>query len=155
VIDASGPTRITRILAPTDFSPASRAATRRAADLAADLGAALSLLHVLALPNEMIGIVPGATVGEELGNTRARAKRELVAMQVELERRGAGEVDVVVDEAGSYVDAIVAHARTGRFDLIVMATHGRSAIGRLLLGSVAEGVLRGATCPVLMVPTRG
>jgi universal stress protein A len=147
-------TRIARILAPTDFSPASLAATERAADLASDLGATLSLIHVLALPNEMIGIVPGATVGEELAGTRARAKRELAACTTHLAARGARDVEIVIDEAVSYVDAIVAHARTGRFDLIVMATHGRSAIGRLLLGSVAEGVLRGAPCPVLMVPIR-
>jgi nucleotide-binding universal stress UspA family protein len=146
--------QIRHILAPTDFSPPSLGAVDRAADLAATLGASLTVMHVLAPPNRMMGIVPGADLDESIAAERADAVRHLSSLAADVGRRISSFVEPIVDIASSRVEAIVAWARAERVDLVVMATHGRSAIGRLLLGSVAAGVLRAGPCPVLMVPAR-
>jgi nucleotide-binding universal stress UspA family protein len=70
-----------------------------------------------------------------------------------LMKTGAMQHPVRIDIVeGSPVDAILDRARQERADLIVMGTHGRTGLSRLLVGSVAEGVLRHAPCPVVVVP---
>ena len=142
---------ISRILLPTDFSAASLVAAEFAARLATPLGASITVLHVLAPANEMIGIVPGATVNEETESERRAALHRFAPVIAVLNGSGAVRVDTAIDVASSPTRAIVKHAISGAFDLIVMSTHGRTAIGRVILGSVAAGVLRDAHCPVLMI----
>ncbi|MFO0915473.1 MAG: universal stress protein [Pirellulales bacterium] len=130
-----------KILFPTDFSPASEAALPLAMSLARDTGATLVMVHVIEPPavysagDFAIGVPAPADVTRE----------SLEAMRVPdpnipVERR------VIDGEPGR---AILELANTLGVDLIVMGTHGRSGIRRLLMGSVAEEVLRGAKCPVL------
>jgi nucleotide-binding universal stress UspA family protein len=145
------PVSIARVLVPTDLSPPSLVAAQYAARLAVALGASITLLHVLPNANEMIGIVPGASVAEELKETRAAATMALAAVESTLAAGGFLRVSHLIDLAPSRTRGIVDRGRSSSFDLIVMASHGRSAIGRMVLGSVAASVLREAHCPVLMV----
>jgi nucleotide-binding universal stress UspA family protein len=124
------------ILHPTDFSERSGYAFRLACSLARDRGARLIVLHVMPVP----------LVQEK------RLYRE--EMAGELSRLGAPDARVRVEhrlEEGDAATQILRLAQETGCDLIVMGTHGRTGLGRLLMGSVAEQVLRLAACPVLTV----
>jgi nucleotide-binding universal stress UspA family protein len=132
------------ILHPTDFSNRSQHAFWLACALARDYGARLVLLHVIPAPTIIYGegVVPSEP--EEL---RAAAKDQLDGLQVPNTTVAA---ERQLDE-GDAVEVILRTAREIQADLIVMGTHGRSGLGRLLMGSVAEQVVRKARCPVLTV----
>lgn len=138
------PAPIRTILHPTDFSPHSAAALRVARCLARDQGARLVLVHVV--PSERLaGVVSEGLMDLELGREAlAWVQREVDAADlkypVENRLRRGDPVAEILDTAGD----------TG-CDLIVMGSHGRSGLGRLVLGSVAEAVLRKAPCPVLTI----
>ena len=134
------------ILHPTDFSKHSQYALWLAGALARDHGARLIVLHVVPTPAVVYGegMVPSSP--EEL---RAAAREQLDGLQmppgeVRAERRL---------EEGDAPEGILRVAQEVMADLIVMGTHGRTGLGRLLLGSVAEEVMRKAPCPVLTVKT--
>lgn len=143
---------IKRILVPIDFSPASELALEDAADLARGLGAEIDLLHVWELP-ALVGpqevyigaAMPAATINA------IEAQSEKAVEQVAIEAR-AKNMPVLKARAlpGSPYHIIVDEAERGRYDLIVVGTHSRKNIARLLLGSVAEQVVRHAPCPVLV-----
>ena len=139
-----------RILWPTDFSALASAALPHAMDLAADAGAELVLLHVLTPPLAYAGPdIPGALWGELQRKNRAAAREELRRLAAQV--RGPNvRVHAVLAE-GVPFDQILRVARRLRCDLIVLATHGRTGLSHMLLGSVAENVVRRATCPVLTV----
>jgi nucleotide-binding universal stress UspA family protein len=131
------------ILVPTDFSETSDVALRYAIDMAQALGAQLYLLHV-----------PGAT-GENFEANFPVGRFETAAR----ERLGAllSQEDIArlrpeyALRIGTLADEIVRYADARDIDLIVMGTHGRSGVAHMLLGSVAEKVVRGARCPVLTI----
>jgi nucleotide-binding universal stress UspA family protein len=134
---------IQQILHPTDFSASSAAALRVARALARDQGARLTLLHVIQI--EVIhGVVPTAVnpQAERDWAERMAEWAEGPDLKYPVETRvveglGTAEILQTAGELGC--------------DLIVMGTHGRTGLGRLLMGSIAEAVLRGAHCPVLTV----
>ena len=129
------------ILHPTDFSGYSEFAFRLACALARDYKARLVLLHVIPTP---IVVYYGAVPAESWSSV-AEVKEHLR----QLERRAHQvrvESQVMV---GDPVDMILRVAEETNSDVIVMGTHGRTALARLLMGSVAELVLRNALCPVL------
>jgi nucleotide-binding universal stress UspA family protein len=135
---------IRTILHPTDFLEHSQHAYWLASALARDYGARLIALHVVAAPTVVYGegVVP--TNPEAL---QAEASARLAALpapggNVALDRR-------VVE--GDAAEVTLRLAKELHADLIVMGTHGRTGLGRLLMGSVAERVLREANCPVLTV----
>jgi nucleotide-binding universal stress UspA family protein len=138
------------ILVPVDFSGCSSAAVDTALDLARLTGARLTLVNAYGVP---VTWLPD-------GGAYVPTRPELA----ELERTALGELEPVrrrLAEAGVAVEAravegppaetIVQAAREAGADLIVMGTHGRTGLKHLLLGSVAERVLRTAACPVLTV----
>jgi nucleotide-binding universal stress UspA family protein len=129
----------TSILVPTDQSDSSLAVLTPAAELADLFGARLVLLHVL---EEAKRGKAGGGRGEE---SVARAALEAVAKSMK-----AKETAIVVHR-GDPSSAILETARASRCDLIAMATHGRSGISRLVVGSVTEKVLREAKVPLLIV----
>ena len=139
---------IHRILVATDFSEASDSAIDYAAALARQLSVSLYVIHVLD------NLYPQGVWDfhlPETGETRSRheqaVRSDLVKIAARVEQAG---VHVTTDvREGSPADEIVTAARQFGADLIVMATHGRSGLPHLLLGSVAERVLRQANCPVL------
>ena len=135
---------IRTILHPTDFSERSHYALHLAAALARDHGARLLLLHVGELPavayGEAVLVMDRAAYATEL---HSKLEQEAVALPPDrVERRVA---------LGDTVTEIVAVAEETPCDLIVMGTHGRTGLRRVLLGSVAEQVMRRAPCPVLTV----
>jgi len=132
-----------RILVPIDFGQTSEAALTYAIELTRLFGARLHLLHVFDLSTDIRGFpVP---VGEPEGG----AENHLAALLCRADRRDLGPV--CESRVGTPADEILEYASLRDIDLIVMGTHGREGIARALLGSVAEMVVRKATCPVLTV----
>lgn len=134
--------RINTILHPTDFSDAAMQSLHLARSLARDHGAKIVLLGVVvpAMPVSEV-YVP---VGEMAGSVEE--------MRRQLAKLASTITDVTVEShalQGIPGHAIVAVADELQADLIVMGTHGRSGLSRLVMGSVAEDVMRHATCPVL------
>lgn len=138
-----------KILVTTDFSDAAELGLREAERLAADQGAALSLLHVLedATPAN-IDAASRERILEEHRLKAGASLEEMVAGRTVVE----GIKTMVA--VGEDVKEILLVAADEQADLIVMASHGRTALGRVLLGSTTEAVLHRATCPVLVVPVR-
>jgi nucleotide-binding universal stress UspA family protein len=128
-----------RICCPIDLSEPSHAGLRVAADLCRRLGSELVILYV----------EPGGKIAAELPPA-GPVEEKLQAWKQESERLGAA-MSVVARTVGSPEVAIVEFANLAEVDLIVMGTHGRVDREHMLTGSVTEGVLRTATCPVLAV----
>jgi nucleotide-binding universal stress UspA family protein len=128
--------RIQTILHPTDFSERSRYAFQPACSLARDHGARLIVLHVMPVPLVQEKRLYREEMAEELNRLRAPDT------QVQVEHR--------LEEGDAATQILRVALETG-CDLIVLGTHGRTGLGRLLMGSVAEQVLRMASCPVLTV----
>jgi universal stress protein A len=143
----------TRILVPTDFSPTADAALAYAKTLAARLDASLHVVHVLADPYAMSTCVPDVYVPmapdiyeRSIANAQEQLRQRLDADD---ERRLRGSKAVI--NGGLAAKDIVAYADAHNIDLIVMGTHGRRGVAHLILGSVAEHVVRTSRCPVLTV----
>jgi universal stress protein A len=138
---------IRHILTPTDFSAPATQAVTAVFELAQTFGAKLSLLHVIEVP------VYAIEVALPLEALERDARHELARL---LPEAGAAHVDVtrLVDMGVPY-QKILETATAEQVDLIVMATHGRTGLGHLLLGSVAEHVVRLAPCPVLTIRPSG
>lgn len=146
---------IRSILAPTDFSRHSEGALRYACGLAERMGSRLHLLHVL---TDVMPVGPDPMLSpilppEYFRETEA-ASREALYNLVQPDWGKPAGVETSV-RWGSAVDVIVEHAATQKVDLIVIATHGRTGLSHVLLGSVAERILREAPCPVLTVRNPG
>ena len=136
--------KLHRILVPVDFSAGSDAALEMATSLARDSGGSLILAHVEVIPLSAAG-------GEYLYAIPEPPTEELLAR---LEAVVVPDSHVPVERrllAGDPADAIIRLAQTEDVDLIVMGTHGRRGLTRLLMGSVAEAIDRAAPCPVLTV----
>ena len=136
-----------QILVPTDFSETSEVALRYAKAFADTFQAALHLLHVIEDTLIYAWEIPDpATIRESIEkNVRARLDRVLTKDEREQYRAR------LVTVTGSPFVEIVRYAQEQDIDLIVMGTHGRGLIAHMLLGSVAEKVVRKAPCPVLTV----
>lgn len=136
---------IRRILLATDLTAASAGATDQAFELARDLRANLLVVSV-------IDVESGARSGQRLPRMdQRRAAREEAAQALVVRGRRQGvSVSFLVWE-GEPGPAIVDAAASEQVDLAIVGTHGRGAVGRLLIGSVSEFVVRNAPCPVLVV----
>jgi nucleotide-binding universal stress UspA family protein len=131
-----------KIVFPTDFSSYSAAALEQAASLARDTGAKLLIVHVEEPP-----VVYGDV---DLNYHLQPSNREELTAALARVAPAAGDVKVEHHLlSGSPADEIVRFAADQRADLIVMSSHGRTGLSRLLMGSVAEAVVRRANCPVL------
>jgi nucleotide-binding universal stress UspA family protein len=142
---------IKKILLATDFSEASDAALDYARTLCDAFGATLHVLHVLedlaahAWTTEVyVAALPG--VHEEM----ERQARERLEQLMTVEERARRDAVLALRNGSPFVE-VVRYARDEHMDLIVLGTHGRGAIAHMLLGSVAERVVRKAHCPVLTV----
>lgn len=144
------PEGFTHILVPLDFSPASEAALARAKQLAERFDARLSLLHVVT-DQRARGTWTAEMYVPAIPEVRARlleeARQRLAAALTDDER---GRLQVTVDaRVGAVADVIMEVARLHEIDLIVMGTHGRRGLAHLVMGSIAERVVREAPCAVL------
>lgn len=143
--------RITRILVPTDFSATADAALDYAWVLAERFGASLQLLHVLDDPFVADGMAAEAYISEAPALRTAMlddARERLRHRAAPGDGRQAIETEVLF---GHGARTIAEYAAERGVDLIVMGTHGRTGFAHLLLGSVAERLVRTAPCPVLTV----
>lgn len=141
-----------RILVPVDFSSFSLLSLQTAREMAEMWGAELTVLHVMALP-------PALSASGEPSVVYANWER----MQEEIREESERELEAIMNEAGVNHHAqkisvwghpaaeVVDMAQTGDFDLIVMSTHGRTGLARMVMGSVAENVIRHAPCPVFVL----
>lgn len=138
---------IKKILVPTDFSEHSHKAILYGRELASQFGAELHLLHVFEpVP---IAYSEGAVFTPD---TEAQLLEEGKKALDDLEVAGAEGLTIYRDiRSGHPIVEIIRYARETDTDLIVVGTHGRGAIAHMLLGSVAEKVVRKAPCPVLAV----
>lgn len=143
---------IRKILAPVDFSPCSMAGTMYAAFLARTLKAKLCLFHNVQSP------APAVIEGMPL-DLLGKGDDDLA--QARLDMQGLTKLDFFDDvkcvteiRTGNVVEQICAETRRPDVELAVISTHGRTGFNRMVLGSVAEQVVRYAECPVLVVPSR-
>jgi nucleotide-binding universal stress UspA family protein len=148
---------IRSIFHPTDFSPASRPAFRQAVELAKALRAQLALVHILSpVVIPIMGTetyIPAATYDEIERTARDVAARHLKRLAGRARQAGV-RTSARVIEGLPIAERIVRAARAQRADVIVMGTHGRTGVTRLMLGSVASRVVATAACPVLTVRSR-
>lgn len=139
-----------KLLVPTDFSASAEAATARAVDLAQRYGAELILLHVYEPPAAYEGFVFDR---ELMGSLEAIARERLERARAQVVRTAVESGKPITVDAqlakGSPADVILTAAHASGCDLVVLGTHGRSGLSHLLLGSVAERVVRHARCAVL------
>ena len=135
------------ILVATDFSEPAEVATDYGQDLARSYGANLHVMHVI----EDILAVYASDVSSELPaiqhNIAAVAERNLDSLAAP----GRETFRKVIVRSASVSNAITEYAKANAIDLIIVGTHGRGAVSRFLMGSVAERVVRTAPCPVLTV----
>jgi nucleotide-binding universal stress UspA family protein len=144
------------VLVAIDGSATSQRALKAAIDLAADQQATLTVLHVIddfaAMPTLEGGFVPANYVDTMLEGLKESGERILdKAARVASGRALKSRALMVETRGRSVANAILEQARKLRADVIVLGTHGRRGLSRLLLGSDAEMVLREAACPVLLV----
>ena len=142
---------IKNVLVATDFSEPSDAALNYGRELARTFTATLHVLHVADNVTFQYGVEGYSTMLPELQQDVEEAARKQLARLITEEDRTALGAQAVVITAVAKAAAIVRYASEHRMDLIVMGTHGRGAVSHLLMGSVAEHVVRTATCPVLTV----
>ncbi|MBP8724478.1 MAG: universal stress protein [Saprospiraceae bacterium] len=144
------------ILCSYDFSEHADRALDRALQLCSACGEKLTVVHVLVNPFLYEGGSPllrnNVLAIDLLGKMREDEQKNLDALKAKIaDSHPQVPVDIVVEEDNDIGEAVIAvQERTGA-DLIVIGSHGRKGIRRVFLGSVAEGVLRNANCPVLIV----
>ena len=140
-----------RILHPSDFSPASRPAFRKALELAKANRAELLVVHVLPpLPVFPDAYIPATTYDQLAREQRASGQKQVDRLVGSARTAGARASGILVD-VGVPAQQIVRLAKSRRADVIVIGTHGRTGLTRVLLGSVAARVMAFAACPVLTV----
>ncbi|PZA06384.1 MULTISPECIES: universal stress protein [unclassified Meiothermus] len=138
-----------KILMPTDGSSCSTKAIEQGLELAKTLGAQVTFVYVVEDPTRTLWISPEAVpYGLELIEDLKKAGNEALEAALQMAARAGVSAQSKLRE-GKPIDAILSEAKS--HDLIVMGTHGRSGIDRLLLGSVTEGVLHRSEKPVLVI----
>ena len=146
--------RMRRIVHPTDFSPASAPAFKKAVQLAKDNGATLAVLHVLpSLPMLPDAYIAATAYDDMLQAHRRQAESQMQKTVKRAQAAGVKATGTVVD-VGVAAEQIVRFAKRQAADMIVMGTHGHGVLARVVLGSVAERVVSRASCPVLTVRAR-
>jgi nucleotide-binding universal stress UspA family protein len=141
--------KLEKILVPLDGSPVAERALATAVDLAGTLGARILLLRAA-----QAHTLPGVDPTEAEVKVVREAETYLDEAKARLVTGGAGDVETAVWYGPAAV-AIIEAAQFHHVSLIVMTTHGRTGIGRLILGSVAESVLRGTGTPILLLRPDG
>jgi universal stress protein A len=145
---------VKKILAPIDFSDFSMEGMRGAKELAADVGAEVHLVHVV-VPHFHVIPLPLATSGDQsFEQTRESAMTQQAEEELSRIKKDDFENSAKVATAvlnGSPVKMLVEYAEQNAIDLIVLSTHGRSGVDRVLIGSVAEKLVRLAHCSVLVL----
>jgi universal stress protein A len=135
------------ILLATDFSTGSDAALDQAIQVAKSTGARVALVHVI---EPAIEFPMGAAYSDMDGGYYASVDLALSARASKIEQAGPRCTTKILE--GPVTSEITRHARELGASMIILGTHGRTGLSHVLLGSVAEKVIRHAACPVLTVP---
>ncbi len=143
------PFKLKKLLVPIDFSECSKKALQYAVPLAEQFGASITLVHIVRVnyvggPEFAALDYPG--IEGELLKSAEKHLAELAATEVESKTDARAVVRI-----GQEVTEIIAAAKELESDLIIISTHGRTGLKHVLMGSVAENVVRLAPCPVLVV----
>ena len=147
--------RIRRIVHPTDFSPASGPAFKKALELAKDNSASLSIVHVLpALPLVGDAYIAPTAYDDMLRAHRTQGEKSMERLVKRARAAGIRATGTVL-EAGAIADQIARTAKRQSADVIVMGTHGHGILARALLGSVAQRVINRASSPVMTIKAKG
>jgi nucleotide-binding universal stress UspA family protein len=138
---------IKKILVPTDFSPHSDSALRYGCEFAIKFDAELHLLHVV---EDLITEFDGITIpGNYMAEIKAQAEQKIATLPPADWKGSKGVFRKT--HAGTPFLEILRYAQNNAIDLIVLGTHGRTALAHVLMGSVAEKVVRHARCPAMTV----
>jgi nucleotide-binding universal stress UspA family protein len=144
-----------RILVPVDGSSASNLGIREALKIASESGAKVRLVHVvdeLVVMSSPDAVVPA---GDLMGVLRDAGRKILSRAQALVEKAGGEAETALVEQfGGPAAQSIVKEAKRWKADVIVLGTHGRRGMRRLVLGSDAEEVVRNSPVPVLLVRSR-
>ena len=138
------------VMVATDFGEAADAALRYGRELAGRLGATLHLVHVVETSYVGVGVETYVPVLPDVDGELEEAARRRLNGLIESIGDGPRTIPSVLPSSVPSV-AIMDYARAHDIDLIVMGTHGRSGLAHLVMGSVAERVVREASCPVLTI----
>jgi nucleotide-binding universal stress UspA family protein len=141
---------IKRILFPTDFSEGAMNALPYAVDMVRHYGAKLYMLHVIYDIATASGLyIPHISVDEMYKELKAEARKELEKFGA-IERQDVKNIEYAILRGVPY-EEILKFVEKNNIDLVVIGTHGRKGLDRVLFGSTAERVVRNAPCPVLTV----
>jgi nucleotide-binding universal stress UspA family protein len=138
-----------RLLVPVDFSDSSAGALRHAAGLVAESGGALVIVHVVPVDYGWLGIGRDESRDLDRSLQRQAADRLRAFADEHVGDNMAADLEVRI---GRPAEEIVAAARESKCDSIVLSTRGLSGLDRYLIGSVADRVVRLASCPVFLIP---
>ncbi len=143
-----------KLLVAVDFSDSSAEVLARTKELALGMKAKVWLLHVAEPDPDFVGYDAGPqTVRDAIAKKFHKEHRDLQGQAEEFRSAGLDAVALLVQ--GPTVQTVLAEAEKLEVDLIVIGTHGKGAVKRLLVGSTSEGLLHKASLPVLVVPTHG
>jgi universal stress protein A len=137
-----------RILFPTDFSDDNRGALKLASTLAAELRARLYIVHVHDIRNSSRAM---GEAGYMMASALHEERREAWERLAKIVPTGPTVIYEHELLTGTPVVELLQFAQSMQIDLIVMSSHGRTGLRRLLVGSIAEGIMRRANCPVMVV----
>lgn len=143
--------KIKNILLPTDFSNLSLSAASYAIDIAKQYGAKVHLLNVLEKTPPILAIRSLDLSEEKIIKTIDEEARHSLDKALEKINKDKSVEIIPVIKKGIDFEVINEYCKSNKIDLIVIATHGRTGILHTLLGSVAEKVIRYASCPVLVI----
>jgi nucleotide-binding universal stress UspA family protein len=151
-LPTGSPFKIHKILVLIDFSDCAKKALQYALPLAREHEASITLLYVVTPPSYPLGEFGGMEYAGLLPDLKVGGEKELSAF-ADAEIHGEVPVDKIVSTGAPSVEIVDAAKRLDS-DIIVISTHGRTGLKHVLLGSVAEHVIRSAPCPVLVVRER-
>ncbi|MGQ5523105.1 universal stress protein [Chitinimonas sp. PSY-7] len=144
-----------RILVPVDDSETSRQALREVTRFCCDQHGKTRLVHVIDLAQFTWGGAEFVDVGELQSNLREGGRKVLESAAVLMKENGVeAETSLIEIWGGTISSAIIEDATNWPADIVVMGSHGWTGLDHLLLGSVAEGVVRHAPVPVLIIPIK-
>lgn len=141
------------ILLAVDFSAVTSRAAEQVAEIARAFSSRVCVLHVAAPDPAFVGWEPGPEVVRHQRAASLREEHRKVQEIAQKLRDGGIDAHALLVQ-GPTVDTILERAQRVAADLIVVGSHGHGALYRALLGSVSEGIVRAAACPVLIIPSR-
>ena len=143
-----------KLLVAVDLSESTQIIVKKVEEIAKSLSAKVWILHTIEPDPDVLEFkADPKTVREALAKNFHREHRQIQKIAKRLRKTGLKTIALLVH--GATVDTILKEASKLDVDMIVVGSHGRSAIYQLLLGSVSEGILHKSRCPILVVPTHG